>query len=215
MNDLARARRLVRVADRSDLESRRLKTSIGLGIRYALMAASLTSVARKLWPSLIAALVEKGVWLPSQGLSYARALLPWERAGALIRISTHPSLDDRGKGTVLKEAMEVVREIRDVRDRDQTLAALVSPLANLGRVEEALEVARGIEHEWERARANALAGLVPRLADLGRVEQALDVARGIEHEWERARALAALGPRLADMGRAEEALEVARGIEHE
>ncbi len=199
MNDLARARRLVRVADRSDLESRRLKTSIGLGIRYALMAASLTSVARKLWPSLIAALVEKGVWLPSQGLSYARALLPWERAGALIRISTHPSLDDRGKGTVLKEAMEVVREIRDVRDRDQTLAALVSPLANLGRVEEALEVARGIGDEWKRA--NALAGLVPRLADLGRVEEALEVARGIGDESHRAQALAALAPKLAKLNR--------------
>src|SRR5208337_3617421 len=68
--------------------------------------------------------------------------LPRERAGALIRISAH--LHDRGKGTVLKGAMEAVREIRGVRDRAQALVALVPRLAELGQVEQALEVARGI-----------------------------------------------------------------------
>src|SRR5271166_719399 len=109
--------------------------------------------------------------------------LPRERAGALIRISAH--LHDRGKGTVLKGAMEAVREIRGVRDRAQALVALVPRLAELGQVEQALEVARGIGDEWDRTLMPA--ALVSRLADLGRVEQALEVARGIGDAKERAR----------------------------
>ena len=88
----------------------------------------------------------------------------------------------------------MARGIGDASDRTRALA-------DLGRVEEALEVARGIEHEWERARANALAGLVPRLADLGRVEEALEVARGIGDESYRAQALAAPAPKLAKLNR--------------
>ena len=41
MNDLARAARLVQVADRPDVEPGQLKAHIGLGIRYALMSTSL------------------------------------------------------------------------------------------------------------------------------------------------------------------------------
>ena len=56
------------------------------------------------------------------------------------------------------------------------LVALVSRLAELGRVEEALKAARGIEDA--SVRANALAELVPRLAKLGRVEEALELRGG-------------------------------------
>jgi hypothetical protein len=62
INDLARAMRLVQVADRPDIGSSQLKTCIGLGIRYALMSASLHSLVRNIPPPLIVALVEKGVW---------------------------------------------------------------------------------------------------------------------------------------------------------
>ncbi|HKM55588.1 MAG TPA: hypothetical protein VJY33_19440 [Isosphaeraceae bacterium] len=84
----------------------------------------------------------------------------------MIRISAH--LHDRGKGTVLKGAMEAVREIRGVRDRAQALVALVPRLAELGQVEQALEVARGIGDAKERARA--LAALAPKLAKLIRAQ---------------------------------------------
>ena len=97
--------------------------------------------------------------------------------------------------------MEAVREIRGVRDRAQALVALVPRLAELGQVEQALEVARGIGDESDRTLMPA--ALVSRLADLGRVEQALEVARGIGDSKERARALAALAPKLAKLIRAQ------------
>src|SRR5262249_51690841 len=60
MNDLARAARLVQAADRPDVELSQYKTpvapGIGLGIRYALMATSLNSLAQTIPPALIAAL---------------------------------------------------------------------------------------------------------------------------------------------------------------
>jgi hypothetical protein len=229
-NDLARAARLVQVADRPDIGSSRLKICIGLGIRYALISASLYSLARDIPPALIEALVEKGVWLPSQGLAYARALQPEERVRAFIGINSH--LDDRQKEAVLREAMEVARGINPEWVRARLLA-------ELGHVEEALEAARGIGDEG--ARAHALAALAPLLAKSGRVqevleaangigderaralalaalapaEEALGVAREIVVEWYRAHALAALAPRLTGLEHVQEALEVARGIEDE
>ena len=98
---------------------------------------------------MIAALVEKGVWLPSQGLSYARALLPGERADALIRISAH--LDDREKGTVLKEALKAARGIENASDRARVLKVLASQLAKLGQVEE----------RWRRRGGSRTRGIEP------------------------------------------------------
>ncbi len=234
MNDLARAARLVQVADRLDVESSHYKTCIGLGFRYALMFTSLNSLARILPPTLIVALVEKGVWLPSQGLAYVRALRPEERVRALIGMSS--LFDNRERGTLLREALDVARGISDERDRAQALSELAPCLTELGRMKEALEVA--LEIEDERPRARALAAPVLHLAELGRVEEALKEAREVVDQRDRVRRVAALGHveealkvalrvqdhrerdqalaelvlHLARLGRAEEALELARRI---
>ena len=47
-------------------------TSIGLEIRYALLTASVNSIAANLSPDLLAELVTTGVWTPAQALAYAR-----------------------------------------------------------------------------------------------------------------------------------------------
>ncbi len=104
MIDLARAARLVQVADRTDLEPRQLKACISLGIRYALMSTSLRSLALNIPTALLAALIEKRVWLAPQGLAYARVLPPARRVDALIGISSH--FGSQGKGTVLREALD-------------------------------------------------------------------------------------------------------------
>ena len=111
MNDLARAARLVQI------EPSQSKTCIGLGIRYALMSTSLISLARNIPPILIAALVQKGVWLASQGLAYARALPSEQRVCAFNYIINH--IDDCEKETVVREALKVAQGIEDPWDRAQ------------------------------------------------------------------------------------------------
>jgi hypothetical protein len=201
MNDLARAARLAQVADRTDIQPSQLKTSVGLGIRYALMSTSLNNLARNIPPTLIAALVEKRIWLVSQGLAYARVLPPETRVNALIGISSQ--LDPADERTVLQEALDTARGIGSKLDRARALT-------ELGQMEEALAVAGGIGDEGSRARA--LAEMAPRLADLSQVREMLGVARKIGDKSARARVLADVAPRLAALGQVNEALAVARGI---
>ena len=162
INDLARAARLVRVADQPGIESRRLKNYIGLGVRYALISASLNSLAGNIPPTLIAALVEKGVWLPKQGLAYARRVPdPEQRALALIEVSAR--LSDRERENAIRGALNVLRRLRDEELRAQTLAALGSRRGRLGYAGEALELMR--ELNSEEYRAHVLEELAPCLAE--------------------------------------------------
>ena len=216
MNDLARAARLVQVADRPDVKPSQLKTSIGLGIRYALMSASLNSLARNIPPTLIAALVEKGVWLASQGLAYAR-VLSHQKKGRSIDRNQPPISDHHERATVLRETLgRVAPGDRRRRVPGRRLEALghgtpgrgrpgragagsgagdrrargpgPPPLAALGQVEGGMEVARGIGDEGSRARALKVLWRHPPGRGRARVEQALGVARGIGDEGSRARA---------------------------
>ena len=233
MNDLARAARLVEVTNRTDMETGRIKTCIGLRVRYALMSTSLTSLARNIPPSFITTLIEKGKWLDSQGLAYARLLPSEKKAEALIAISSHLGIPEKQKA--LREALEASQAI-EKNKRSEVLAKLAPRLADsglpdealkvaheikcerarclamgeLGRVEEALALARKIGCEDDRNAA--IVELAPRLADAGRLDEALAIARGIEYENYRTAALATLVPRLADAGRIDEALELAMGM---
>ena len=83
-------------------------------------------------------------------------------------------------------------------------------MADLGLVDEALDLARAIRNEG--ARAFALADLAPRLAAAGRLDEALELARAIEDEGAQDQALADLAPRLAEAGRLDDALKTARAI---
>ena len=115
LNDLARAARLVQVADRSNAASTQFKARIGLGIRYALISTSLNDLARNIPPALIAALVEKRVWPSSQGLAYARVLPPEDRVDALTLIGNH--LNHPLKQSVMREARDAARGIGPERAR--------------------------------------------------------------------------------------------------
>ena len=62
--------------------------AIGLQCRYALITASLNSLASNLPPALIAALVQKGHWQPIQGLAYVQQIQQASsRATAMVALA--------------------------------------------------------------------------------------------------------------------------------
>jgi len=208
LNDVRRAWRLTE----EEFAIRNSQPAIGLQCRYALITASLNSLAQNLPPVLLVALVKEKMWTPVQGLAYACQIPGLEqRVDALVRVAPH--LTERLKGKALREALAAAREIEGEWSRAKTLAGLAPHLPELLKGEalrEALAVAREIEGGWQRA--GALAGLVSRMAELGCPEEALAVAREIEDEYRRAKALTGLAPHLPEP-LLRETLAVAREIE--
>ncbi|QEH37826.1 Regulatory protein AfsR [Aquisphaera giovannonii] len=202
LDDLMRARRLV---DDVGFGQRPL---LGLQCRYALMAASLNSLASSIPGELLAALVQNKLWVPAQALSLARQIpYPRSRVKALAALAPHlpPSL--------MIQALEAARAIGDERLRTDALiaCALHLPVAERDRaLAQALEAARTIKHDWDKS--HALVALAPHLSPL-LTPQALEAARTIRDEEYRTLAMLALAPHLSGLERDRvlaQALEAAR-----
>jgi len=240
LGDVARAWHLVEERG-GDGQSSRL---IGLQCRYALITASINSLAGSIPIPLLAALVEKGIWQTTKALAYIRQIMDLKaRAEALARLAPHLTPD------LLRQALEAARAIGDEGARSNALVGLAPYLMPTERdraLRQALEAARAIWGPW--ARSDALAGLLPRLAGLGLpgealeavwairpegrtrsrtlaglapyltpdlLRQALKAAQAIGDEWARSDALVGLLPRLAELGRPGEALEAVWAIRPE
>ncbi|WP_293047469.1 NB-ARC domain-containing protein, partial [Moorena sp. SIO1F2] len=176
--------------------------SISLQCRYALITTSLNSLAGKIFPELMAALVENKIWTPAQALAYVRQIKDYKRQvyGLQVIIKYLPR-------SLLPEALDCARGISEEHYRAEALIGLALYLPQV--LPEALDCARGISHEYSRA--HALVALATHLPDV--LPEALDCARGISHEYFRANALVALAPHLPDV--LPEALDCARGISDE
>ena len=158
--------------------------AIGLQCRYALILASLNSLADNLPPNLIAALVEKGYWQPEQGLAYVQQVQKDnERAEGIKAIVPH--LPE----ALLSQALDLARQIQYKPSRALALCSLVSNSSELAT--EALDIIRLIQNENERARA--LASLVPYLPEF-LLPKALNIARQIQSDYSRAHGLSSLVP---------------------
>ena len=114
--------------------------------------------------------------------------------------------------SLLRKALAVAQEMT-YNFGAGALAGLAPRLAELGYLEEALAVARGIKDDIYRTQALAgLASHLPRLLRDEALREALVIARDIRDGYTRAKALAGLAPRLAELGYPEEALVIAREI---
>ena len=90
--------------------------ALGLRCRYALIATSLNSLAGNLPPELLAALVERGGWLPAQGLAYACQVPdPGQRVRALGALAPHLT------ESLLAAALEAVRSLGNEGRRAEAL----------------------------------------------------------------------------------------------
>jgi len=188
LHDVTRAWRACAAADWQAAARDEPAPYLGGEVRCALVEASLHSLAGNIPPALLAALVEKGVWTPAQGLAYARQMPdPRQQAETLEKLAPH--LPEN----LLAQALAAAREIWDDSARAWALAALAPRLAELGYPQEALAAAREIGDEYRRA--EALANLAPHLPE-NLLAQALAAAGEIGDEYQRTRALAVLATRL-------------------
>ena len=168
--------------------------AIGLGCRYALMTTSLNSLAGNIPTELLAALVESGTWLPSQGLAYARQVPDAEqRVQAFSRLLPPPLRAGARPGPAPGPGGGAGDRVRGIAGRGAGGAG-APPDAPAARTE-ALEAARAIGSRGIAGRGAGGAGAPPD-APRARpgLRQALEAARAIGDEGSRAEALAALAP---------------------
>ncbi len=167
--------------------------AIGRQCRYALIVASIKSLAGNIPPALLAELVDKGVWTPIQGLADARQIPDEEqRAWALSDLAPHLS------EPLLREALAMVQAMVDQDRRAEALRALVPHLPE-PLLRKALAVARAMADAG--VRAAALSDLAPYLSESLRttvLQEALAAARTIKSEDRRAAVLRGLAPYLPE-----------------
>ena len=212
MSDVGRAWRLTETAH----EDVAFPIAVGLQCRYALITASINSLASNLLPRFLAALVEKRVWPITQGLAYARHVPDQlHRAEALAKLVLVPRVSWPER---LEETIQEILAILKSMMGGQGLVNLLSQLAPRlsGRlVNEALDMARSIKDEGLRIEAlTQLTQLIPTLSKSSRQQTLRDTfitARAAWKEGDRSRALARLAPILPEPW-LRQALETARAI---
>jgi hypothetical protein len=191
--DLALARADSAAATDRDLNADRTAPSLGMEIRYALMAASIANTAGKFPAGLLGQLVQSGMWPSRRGLDYARRIAaPHRRLGALLEVNEQ--LPAKDQPPVLAQALAAVTAITDDSYRASALAEL-APHLPPDLLKQALAAATAITRGHPRAWT--LAELAPRLPpDL--LKQALAAATAITDDSSRAYALTQLAPQLPD-----------------
>lgn len=99
-----------------------------LGLRYALVQASINSMAQNVPPALLPLLVREGMWHPVQALTYARHVPDAEqRAEALTRII--PCLPPDRVDEAAGDALRAIQSMRFASDRLPAVQRLLPHLA--------------------------------------------------------------------------------------
>ena len=195
---LADVTRAWRLAERaySATDSTRTGRSIGLQNRYALIRASLNSLAVNVPPALMSSLVQHGVWSPAQGVTYARQV-PDSMKRVTTLISLLPLLTETQRLEVVRETLRIAVRIALANAWGFYFAKVLTALASYlpeDLLREALTIVQKLEHPCH---FRALVGLIPRLAELGYLGEALTAAKQIRDRHWRSQVLVDLAPYLA------------------
>ncbi|MEH2290643.1 NB-ARC domain-containing protein [Nostoc sp.] len=163
---------------------------VGWQCRYALITASLNSLAANLPVELLLVLVKNNFWTAEQGLAYALQKPKLEeKVTALAGLVKY--LPQNLEKLALSEAFATARAIQNDRYRANALRALADKLPEV--LPEALAAVRGIQDEYSRT--NTLRALADKLpSEL--LPEALAAAKAIQSESDRAYALSALADKL-------------------
>jgi len=193
--------------------------SIGLQTRYALMKASLNSLAENMPTELLAAIASRRLRPPKQVLAYAQSLpqgilsQAWKKIEALKALAD--VLQEPLRSESLRAGLMVAREAGKTEDRAKLLALLAPSLPET-LLDEALRLAQEIEDK--NLMELAIAGLAPRFAELGKAEEGLALLRRIGNGELRDEVLFGMGEALFRMwpylslSALREALEIAQSM---
>ena len=204
LEDVSRAWKLAEKDSEECARREEPAPSISLEVRYALMVASLSTLAQNVPPILLTALVEKGLWPPAQGLAYALQVPePEQRAKALVGLA--PYLSEALREEMLWKAVAIARSIENGRERTKALARLALQLGNSGYIDKSLAVAKAISNTTELA--EVLSALASRLTTLGYTETTLALIKAIKNKNDRITALVGLIPHLQEPRKSEVAKE--------
>ncbi|MEW6497857.1 MAG: AAA family ATPase, partial [Cyanobacteriota bacterium] len=169
---------------------RDLGKSIGLQCRYALVEASINSLAR-IPIALMVALVKHQYWKLAKALAYTRQIPdPKERFESLATLAEQLPNSEPLKPQVLQSALQAAQAIKNEFSRVRSLIILTDKLPEA--LPKALEAALAIQHEQERVRS--LIVLADKLPEA--LPKALEAALAIHDEKYRAEALTALADEL-------------------
>ena len=137
--------------------------TLGMEIRYALMAASIASFTANISADLLGQLIRAGLWSPRHGLDHARRITdPSSRLEALLTVRSQLNAEEQP--AVLAQALAAATAITDDSARAQALAGLAPHLPTDEQpavLAQALAAATAITSDSDRAQA--LAGLAPHL----------------------------------------------------
>lgn len=178
---------------------------ISLQYRYALIISSVNSLAANIMPGFLAELLKKGIWLPEQGLAYARQIPDAkERTKALTKLIPYLSTGEQEK--VLEEALDIAKSIEDSVSKVEALVAVV-PYCSLVKQEKVLqEVLAFAKHiEDNISKIETLVKLIPHLPtgeQTGVWQEALAIVDSIEYGFPRAKVLFWLVPHLSNIEQA-------------
>jgi len=174
-------------------------------LRYALVRASINSLAANYVPALVVRALETGLWPAARATSVLRQAPDPERRAAMgVALLQSTALTAPARSQLERDTLAAARASRDYDGfRARALAALAALVAGQARhdvLREALAAARALI-DLGGDPAQLLAALAPQLpGDL--LPQAWAAARAIHSEADRARALAALAPQGPDQARA-------------
>ena len=198
--DITLARADSAAATDRDLSAGHPAPSLGMEIRYALMAASIASIAGKVPADLLGNLIRTGLWSPRHGLDHARRIVdPRSRLDALLTV--FGQLDAQDQPAVLGQALGTATAITDDYSRARALTRL-APHLPADLLAQALAAATVIPDD--SFRVEALVGLAPHLPEADRppvLAQAVSAATAITDDDSRARALTELAPHLPETDR--------------
>ena len=174
LSDIARAWQLAEQVSARQVAQEQSAPTVGLETRYALLTASMNTVAGNVPTKLLVALVDKHVWSPAEALALT-SQIPDLKQYAKGLAALGPYLPEQ----LLRKALEMAQAIEDNHSRATSLAALVPQLARVGHVEEAMSVVKGMEHD--EFRDEALAMLAPLIAKSCRFSEAIELAQAIRY----------------------------------
>jgi hypothetical protein len=157
LQDVQRAWGLAEAASSQELTDNRPMISIGTEIRYALLTASVGSLAEEIPPLLISSLVALGRWTPDQAIAHVRQIPnEFQRAAAIEAVAPH--LPE----PLAEEVFEWAQALPTEGPRGRALAGIFPYLSQASQ-EAALAAVRAIAYEPEKAEAlERLASHVPQ-----------------------------------------------------